>query len=353
MRALHEARRARAILIAPSLSALLRETGAIAAGWVAGPGDAWGGCELRRRAGGGVSTPRPPAPRAPRRAFEALGRGGAHFLPATRWGGEGLLARGSGEGVLYLEDIDPTRLDRERALEEAARLECLCVLGRRREEPASDGGGRPAPEALGLAHDLRNQLTLALLELECVRATSGAELGPLARALADARTDCERMLAGASSKPQTVLLRSLLETELAAAARLSRGPTGVRLRLRAPADVLASVDAPSLARCVRNLVTNALEASRVGGAVEVELREELGSLVLEVRDQGRGMSAGELRRCLAPGTSSGSGTGFGTASILACVERMGALLEIESVPGSGTLARLRLDPHGARRSPRE
>jgi signal transduction histidine kinase len=120
-------------------------------------------------------------------------------------------------------------------------------------------------------------------------------------------------------------------------------------------------DATELGRVVLNLLVNALDAveSR-GGVVHVSLREakpqrEAGTsadfydfrdkagraLLLEVRDDGVGMSADTRRNIFQPFFSTkADGHGFGLSTVLGTVRGHAGALEVESALGRGTTFRI-------------
>jgi two-component system, NtrC family, sensor histidine kinase HydH len=91
------------------------------------------------------------------------------------------------------------------------------------------------------------------------------------------------------------------------------------------------------------VVGNALEATPIGGRVEVSLREVDGAAQLEVRDTGRGIDAEQMRRLGTEiFTTREGGSGLGVVLARSVIEQHGGTLEYESLPGAGTLARIRL-----------
>ncbi|MDA8244374.1 MAG: sensor histidine kinase [Elusimicrobia bacterium] len=84
-------------------------------------------------------------------------------------------------------------------------------------------------------------------------------------------------------------------------------------------------------KAVRELLNNSLKHARASG-VRVRVRRTSGRIVVTVRDDGRGFSAGEERNC-----ASRSG-GFGLFSIREKVSHLGGAFRISSRPGAGTLA---------------
>lgn len=100
-------------------------------------------------------------------------------------------------------------------------------------------------------------------------------------------------------------------------------------------------------RAIRNLVDNALAHTPSFGTVWLRLMESGGAFVVEVADQGSGIPAedlGQLTRRFYRSDVSRSrhsgGTGLGLSIVAAWVGRSGGRLEIDSVLGQGTVARL-------------
>jgi signal transduction histidine kinase len=99
---------------------------------------------------------------------------------------------------------------------------------------------------------------------------------------------------------------------------------------------------PNLFRLVfDNLISNARQAMREGGTIEVRIRKDettsMPSVRIEVEDRGHGMSSDVRRRALDPFyTTRPSGTGLGLPIVQRIVEAHGGWLTIESTEGVGT-----------------
>jgi len=106
-------------------------------------------------------------------------------------------------------------------------------------------------------------------------------------------------------------------------------------------------DPMAVRRIIANLLSNALLYTPEGGQVSVTMREEEGAVAIAIADSGGGFSASEhasagtaFRRFERVGVS--TGTGLGLAIAVALARRMGGALRLETAPGEGTCAELRL-----------
>jgi two-component system osmolarity sensor histidine kinase EnvZ len=102
----------------------------------------------------------------------------------------------------------------------------------------------------------------------------------------------------------------------------------------------------ALRRAVSNLVDNALRYA--GEPVEVELKKDSGSVVIEVRDRGPGIPANEVGHLKRPFTrldaarSGPAGAGLGLAIVERVARAHGGALELVPREGGGLVARLSL-----------
>jgi signal transduction histidine kinase len=102
-------------------------------------------------------------------------------------------------------------------------------------------------------------------------------------------------------------------------------------------------DAAQVRQVLVNLLTNAREASRQGGSIEIGLAAEAGLARLWVKDQGRGIPAKDLATLFHPFvTSKPMGTGLGLSIAQALAEGLGGKLEVQSREGEGALFTLTL-----------
>jgi PAS domain S-box-containing protein len=94
---------------------------------------------------------------------------------------------------------------------------------------------------------------------------------------------------------------------------------------------------------VTSLFLNAVAALPEGGKIVIRAYSEEGNGVVEIQDDGVGMSEEMRTRCTAPRQAGDrSGTGIGLVMVYGMVQRHRGRFEIQSKLGEGTLVRLRL-----------
>src|SRR5690606_38195258 len=98
-----------------------------------------------------------------------------------------------------------------------------------------------------------------------------------------------------------------------------------------------------------NLITNAIKFSPVGGTINLHYRAEESFHVLEIQDQGTGISDEAIkllkqRKTIESrtGTSGEKGTGFGLLIALHVIELHKGTIEFLTPESRGTLVRIRL-----------
>ena len=151
------------------------------------------------------------------------------------------------------------------------------------------------------------------------------------------------------------LMASLLTLSSAAEGRLERVPLRlddvVRRALPADRRVHAELapgtvvgDPVLLERAVANLVDNALRHGRLGGQVDVRLRDG----TLTVANPGKPIAPEDLARLAEPferlRRDHGGGTGLGLSIVAAIARAHGGRLELSSPPAGGLVARVVLAP---------
>jgi signal transduction histidine kinase/ActR/RegA family two-component response regulator len=99
-----------------------------------------------------------------------------------------------------------------------------------------------------------------------------------------------------------------------------------------------------LREVVINLLFNAVDAMPRGGTITIATGTEGDSIVVEVRDTGRGMAEEVRQRCFEPffTTKGERGTGLGLAIVYGIVQRHGGSIDIQSEVSKGTVVVIRL-----------
>ncbi|HLK38972.1 MAG TPA: ATP-binding protein [Polyangiaceae bacterium] len=105
----------------------------------------------------------------------------------------------------------------------------------------------------------------------------------------------------------------------------------------------SSFDEAQLRQALLNLLRNAREAMPSGGPIDVRVRAEGMSVVVDVADRGGGIPEAIRPRVFDPFFSTkGEGTGLGLAITRHIVEAHGGSVRCESRPGGGTMFRIAL-----------
>lgn len=254
-------------------------------------------------------------------------------------------------------------LDRCRLVKETERLGAELARERRNREMS----GRMATVGrlmAGLAHEIHNPLTFLKGNAELVRRMlaprsaadpeydeviallNDVEFG--ARRIADLVAALRRFGAASESPMQPVPAADIM----ADCVRLVRAqrPKGIEFSVEPPpAGVLIKVRPVEMESCLMNLLVNAFEAvGPGGGSVRFSaetMQEPHGTEWLEFRveDNGPGISAARMEELFTPSiTEKRNGMGLGLSIAYDAAKRNDAEIDIDSAPGRGTTARVRL-----------
>jgi signal transduction histidine kinase len=197
----------------------------------------------------------------------------------------------------------------------------------------------------GLAHEVRNPLNAAQLQLELLERRLRRD-GHEARLLEPtelARAEIERLTALvndflAFARPPELHAQphdvAQLLREVAAVEQLAAERRGARLELQPePAPLTAEVDGPKLHRVVLNLVRNGIEAVSAGGSVMLSLIPGEGRFVIRVEDDGPGIPEEIRPRIYEPFFSTkDTGTGLGMSIVHSLVALHGGAIDLETGP---------------------
>ena len=201
-----------------------------------------------------------------------------------------------------------------------------------------------------IAHEIRNvlggiELSAMLIAEQCA---SSPDLAPVSGRLATGVKQLHAVADNLLSVSRRPTIEPLpldvvrLVEETAEFVSLSARATGVTLRTRARvAKAWVLGDAERLRQALLNLVTNAMQAMGEGGVLTLGTRLAGASVVVTVRDTGRGMDADTVARASEPFfTTRPNGPGLGLAVVHEIAEAHGARVAIASRPGRGTRVRL-------------
>ncbi|WP_242124540.1 XrtA/PEP-CTERM system histidine kinase PrsK [Sphingobium sp. Sx8-8] len=142
---------------------------------------------------------------------------------------------------------------------------------------------------------------------------------------------------GRAEEPRPMALRDVAEQVVRTRARQH----AIRLTGDAPP---ALADPARVEQIMIHLLQNAIDASAPDSPVDIRLSADEGCALLEVIDQGRGMTAEFIRRDLFKPFSSSKTGGFGIGAFeaRALAQAMDGRIEVESKPGVGSRFTLRL-----------
>jgi two-component system OmpR family sensor kinase len=106
-------------------------------------------------------------------------------------------------------------------------------------------------------------------------------------------------------------------------------------------------DEPRLRQVLGNLLSNAIVHTPPGTPVEVRLRPEPGHVLLEVADQGPGLTSDQINHVFdrfyqGDTARKESGTGLGLAIVSALVKAHGGQVSVTADPGAGAVFQVRL-----------
>lgn len=122
--------------------------------------------------------------------------------------------------------------------------------------------------------------------------------------------------------------------------------SSARWRNTVPSEVLVAVTATDLAECLADLVANGLRAIQHvdDGTVTFTASIENGQLVFVVEDDGTGIGQEDLPHVFDPffTLQLGDAPGLGMAVVRERIRRMGGTVDVSTLPGLGTEARVTL-----------
>jgi signal transduction histidine kinase len=222
-------------------------------------------------------------------------------------------------------------------------------------------------EILGtVAHDLKNPLGVILGRTEILKemiAGAGALDKNIQAQLAYVRDAANRLtemvddlVSDAMADALDITIRrepvdiATLVEEVAEANRQLAARKSQTITVSAPPNHAASVDSDRIREAIDNLVSNAVKYSPIGGAIDLLVRRDEGSIIVEVRDQGAGLSPedisrlfGRFQRLSAKPTAGETSTGLGLSIVKRIIDLHGGRISVDSKgPGKGATFKMTL-----------
>ena len=145
------------------------------------------------------------------------------------------------------------------------------------------------------------------------------------------------------ARPQPLQLEEVSVAELISDCAQELKELQVRLVIDADSSLMVRVDDRMLRTALLNLIRNGAEANP-DGSVFVSAARENGSIVIEVRDTGPGISPPDLQKIFIPFfTTKAKGHGIGLALTHRIITQHGGTLTAANAPQGGALFTIRLD----------
>jgi signal transduction histidine kinase len=230
-----------------------------------------------------------------------------------------------------------------RCIDEAI-AEAVAEFTRQREKLLADEGS----ERLAvLAHEMRNQLSAAMLAFEMLKrgsvgvgGSTGAMLGRSLAGLRDliARSFADVRLESGLHRRGRVSVAQLVE-EIEIEACMEANARGLELAVtRAAPGVDVEVDRQILAAAIANLLQNAFKFSRANGHVALKVHATEGRVLFEIEDECGGLPPGKIEELFVPfeqRSINRSGLGLGLSISRKGVEANGGLIRVLDLPGRG------------------
>jgi signal transduction histidine kinase/CheY-like chemotaxis protein len=222
-------------------------------------------------------------------------------------------------------------------------------------------------EILGtVAHDLKNPLGVILGRTEILKemVANAGSLGENINAQLAYIRDAANRLTGmvddlvsdAMADALDITIRrepidiSVLVQEVAEANRPLAARKEQSITLEASPDHAAMCDSDRIRDAIDNLVSNAIKYSPIGGVIDLLVAREQDDIVVQVRDQGAGLSPedisrlfGRFQRLSAKPTAGETSTGLGLSIVKRIVDLHGGRITVESPgPGQGATFKMAL-----------
>jgi signal transduction histidine kinase len=205
----------------------------------------------------------------------------------------------------------------------------------------------------GVGHEVKNPINAIVVHLELLKTKLGITPTPATRHLEVIDSEIHRLdrvvqtLVDFSRPVEVKLVEYDLRHVVADVVTLSAAEMSTRqvhLSSRLPDyPLISKVDVDLLKQAVLNVVQNGAQAMPQGGKLEVTLLEEGKSAIIQVQDQGAGISE-ELREKIFDlyFTTKKDGSGIGLAMTYRILQLHHGSIDVQSEPGHGSVFQLRI-----------
>jgi len=194
-----------------------------------------------------------------------------------------------------------------------------------------------------MAHEVRNPISAILNAVVLLRRAPDGQQPPLFEVIAEEAARLERVVRdlldlGRPLAPsrRAVAPRTCVEQSLRVIAQRALGQVEIQFARQGP-DIAIQVDPHLLELALVNVITNAVQASPAGRAVEVSIEVHDGVCAICVDDAGPGFGEADVERLFEPFfTTRPTGTGIGLAVVRRAVEaNLGTVTLGASAAGGG------------------
>jgi signal transduction histidine kinase/ActR/RegA family two-component response regulator len=217
----------------------------------------------------------------------------------------------------------------------------------------------------GIAHDFNNFLTIVSGSIELLKLQL-ASAEPVDDLLEQIGTACHRAASLASqlltfAKGGSPVRRLVSTADMVRdAVRLARAGASISFEVVLPEDLWgAEVDPGQISQVLYNILLNARQAMPEGGMIEIhagnvdiDVPHVSQRVRISIRDYGCGIPRDILPRIFDPYfTTKPGGSGLGLATAYAIVAKHGGRIDVDSVPGRGTVFSIELPASQERATP--
>jgi two-component system NtrC family sensor kinase len=244
-----------------------------------------------------------------------------------------------GKAFNYLcSTLERTRDERDKAVQSVCQSERLAAVGQM---------------AAGIGHEINNPLmnimSLAKLIEESVDQYDDEEVKADLKTLHDEGERCARIVQGilkfarASEPSYENFVLGVLMNDTMRLLKHRADAAELTIDADIEEDIEMQGDPNQLQQVFVNVILNAIHASYPGGTIKVKVCRQADKALIEIGDQGKGISEQEVPRVFNPFYSTkpeGQGTGLGLAVSYGIVNKHGGTISIESKENKGTCVRM-------------